>query len=470
MTPENARILAKNALAAKDLWTFCRLMYPQFFLPEREYLREMCEKIQNFAENSPKQFLIVNAPPRHGKSLTAQALTAWLFGQNPKYKVMTGSYNERLSGIFARTVRNLIQTEKIGENVVYADIFPGTKVKYGEASAAMWSLEGSNQVSYLATSPNATATGFGADFLVIDDIIKSAEEAYNQNVLENHWSWFVNTMLSRLEGKRKVIVIMTRWAENDLAGKIAAAFADETEIITYRAKNGEKMLDETILSAEDYELLTQEMNLDIVEANYNQKPIDVGGRLYAEFKTWENFPIGEIKNYTDTADTGTDFLCSVNYVEFEKEAYILDLVFSDKPQEITENLVAELFAKDHVNFAEIESNNGGRGFARNISRILRENYSTNKTVISAVAQTKNKESRILTSSAWVQNHVYMPPNWRTRWPEFYKQIMNYQRKGKNAHDDAVDVLASIYEKVAGENRRICFLDEAPNNERKIFTY
>jgi conserved hypothetical protein len=207
------------------------------------------------------------------------------------------------------------------------------------------------------------------------------------------------------------------------------------------------------LSEKDMNLIKREMNVDIFEANYNQTPIDIKGRLYSDFKEWEKLPSGKVINFTDTADTGSDFLCSINGIVFEKEFYISDLVFSDEAMEVTEPKVAELLFSGAVNISRIESNNGGRGFARNVQRLMNERYSSNRTQIESVPQTHNKESRILASSAWVQNHVYMPPNWRTRFPEFYKQVMSYQRKGKNAHDDALDVLASIYEFVCGDDRR-----------------
>ena len=365
---------------------------------------------------------------------------------------MTASYNERLASIFSRNVRNMIQTEKVGGRIVYSDIFPETQVKYGEAQAQMWTIDGQSQVSYLATSPNATATGFGCNFLICDDLIKSAEEAYNETMLEDTWSWFVNTMLSRLEGERKVIIIMTRWAEGDLAGRILSAFGDDCEQITYKVQDDDgKLLCESILNAQDIAFLKQEMNVDIFEANYNQKPLNIKGRLYSEFKTWEERPKDVIvRNYTDTADTGSDFLCSINYFVKDNEAYITDLVFTDEPMEVTEGAVAELLFSGDVTNAVIESNNGGRGFARNVERILKEKHETNRTIIASHTQTHNKESRILASSSWVQNHVYMPLNWRTKYPEFYRQVMSYQRKGKNAHDDSVDVLAAIYESITAQ--------------------
>lgn len=451
---EVIKLGAKLELARRHLYDFCQVLFPSFYKDERTYLKEFCESVENFINDKDKRFLIINMPPRHGKSLTDQCLTSWLLGRDPTCRVMTASYNEDVASVFSKNVRNTIQTEKIGERVVFSDMFPKTKVKYGDASAKKWTIDGQSQISYLATSPNGTATGFGCDYLICDDLIKSAEEAYNETALDNTYQWFVNTMLSRLEGQKKCIIVMTRWSSRDLAGRIMDAFPDECEIIKYRVQDeNSKMLCEDILSEKDMNLIKREMNVDIFEANYNQTPIDVKGRLYSEFKEWEKLPSGKIMNFTDTADTGSDFLCSINGVVFEKEFYVSDLVFSDEAMEVTEPKVAELLFSGGVNVSRIESNNGGRGFARNVQRIINERYGYNRTQIESVPQTHNKESRILASSAWVQNHVYMPPNWRTRFPEFYKQVMSYQRKGKNAHDDAVDVLASIYEFVCGDDRR-----------------
>lgn len=451
---EIIKLGAKLELARRHLYDFCQVLFPNFYKDERTYLKEFCESVENFINDKDKRFLIINMPPRHGKSLTDQCLTAWLLGRDPTCRVMTASYNEDVASVFSKNVRNTIQTEKIGERVVFSDMFPKTKVKYGDASAKKWTIDGQSQISYLATSPNGTATGFGCDYLICDDLIKSAEEAYNETALDNTYQWFVNTMLSRLEGQKKCIIIMTRWSSRDLAGRIMDAFPDECEIIKYHVQdeNG-KMLCEDILNQKDMELIKREMNVDIFEANYNQTPIDVKGRLYQEFKEWEKMPSGKVINFTDTADTGSDFLCSINGVVSEKEFYISDLVFTDESMEITEPKVTELLFSGAVNVSRIESNNGGRGFARNVQRLMNERYGSNRTQIESVPQTHNKESRILASSAWVQNHVYMPPNWRTRFPEFYKQVMSYQRKGKNAHDDALDVLASIYEFVCGDDRR-----------------
>lgn len=108
---------------------------------------------------------------------------------------MTGSYNETLSTTFSKGVRNTISEVKADKNkIVYSDIFPGVEIKRGDGAMNMWSLT-TGYNNYLATSPTGTATGFGASIMIIDDLIKSAMEANNANTLEQHWTWFTDTML-----------------------------------------------------------------------------------------------------------------------------------------------------------------------------------------------------------------------------------------------------------------------------------
>ena len=366
---------------------------------------------------------------------------------------MTGSYNETLSSTFAKQVRDMIATEQTQGVTVYRDIFPDTKIKYGEASMNKWALEGSQVANYLATSPTGTATGFGADLIVIDDLIKNSEEAYNSNVLEKHIDWFTNTMLSRTEKGFKLIIIMTRWASNDLAGFILSNY-DDVVHINYKAINDDGTpLDEGTLSLEDFEFKTKNMAKEIVYANYQQEPIDIKGRLYSEFKTYVDLPkekIVKIASYCDTADTGEDFLCNIIYADCKDSVYILDVIYTKEAMEITEPMVAEAYKKFNVNVADIESNNGGRAFARNIERITRDkgNY---KTVVKWFHQSENKIARILSNSAWVNNNIYMPVDWKNKWSEFAKDIISYQKEGKNKHDDGPDALTGVAEKIINRN-------------------
>lgn len=438
----------RKALSRRNFWDYCQLFHPDFYKKEKIYLKDLCDRLQNFIE-SDKKILVVNMPPRFGKSRTATLFVQWLLGRNNKLKIMTGSYNETLSSTFAKQVRDTIATEKSQGITVYQDVFPATKIKYGEASMNKWALEGSQVANYLATSPTGTATGFGADLIIIDDLIKNSEEAFNANTLQKHIDWFTNTMLSRTEKGFKLIIIMTRWATNDLAGFILQNYND-VEHISYKAINEDgTALDPDTLSLEDFEFKTKNMSKEIVYANYQQEPIDIQGRLYQNLKTYVEIPqekVRQRKAYCDTADTGADYLCNIIYDDCKDSAYIIDVIYTKEPMEITENLVAQAYSKYQVNVADIESNNGGRSFARNVERRTKElgNY---KTVVKWFHQSGNKQSRILANSSWVQNNIYFPIDWQNRWPEFAKDISSYQKEGKNAHDDGPDALTGVVEKM-----------------------
>lgn len=453
MDREVLKHYARIELSKREFWEYCKFTSPDFYTEDRTFLKDLSQKLQWFIEDAEEQFMVVNMPPRHGKSRTATKFVQWIFGKFGLHiKVMTGSYNETLSGTFAKQVRDIIAEKKTLGVTVYNDIFPDTRIKYGEAAAQKWTLEGSNQANYLATSPTGTATGFGCNIMIIDDLIKTAEEAYNANRLQQLNSWFTDTMLSRTENNFKIIIIMTRWNSNDLAGYVLDNYENVVHVSYKAVQDDGTMLCEDILSKKDFKLKTKNMNKDILEANYQQTPIDIKGRLYSKFKTYTDIPKDDsgnslfkyILNYTDTADEGSDFLSSICYGMYEGAYYLLDVYYTKDAMEITEPETAKMLTRNNVGCAIIESNNGGRGFARNVERECRE-LGNRHTNIKWFHQSKNKIARILSNSTSVMNNVYFPVNWEDRWPEFARDIKKYQKEGKNEHDDGPDSLTGVYE-------------------------
>lgn len=457
---EELQFQARMELARRDFWTFCKEKAPDFYKESRPYLKNICHELQAFYEDPDARVMILNEPPRHGKSRTAGLFAQWVFGRNPKEKIITGSYNEQLSTTFSRTVRNDIMERKASKDkIVYSDIFPNTAIKRGNSAANLWSLEGQH-ISYLATSPGGTVTGFGATLMILDDIVKNAEEAMNETVLESHWTWFTNTMLSRLESGGKLIIIATRWNTKDLSGRAIDHYKSiniPIKLITEKALQDDgTMLCDEVLDRAAYDLIVKTMGREIVEANYNQNPIDLVGRLYnLGFQTYKQLPIDdkgesvveEVCAYIDTADQGDDYLCCIIYALYRQQAYVLDVYFTKEGMEVTEPEVAKRLYEHKVNKAYIESNSGGRGFGRSVERILREKYHWYKTYIDLFTQTRNKKARILSSATWCQNNVKFPIGWEVNFSEFYGDVMGYQKEGKMAHDDAEDCLAGIYDKV-----------------------
>lgn len=440
-------------LARLNFWVFCKLMDPLFFKEERKYQKRLAYKLQEFYENKNKKFLLINMPPRFGKSYMMQMFQLWILGINRKEKLMTASYNETLAINFSKQVRNKIDEIKVDKDViVYHDIFPDSKVKHGNAAAKLWSLE-KQFASYLSTSPSGTATGFGCTLLVIDDLIKNSYEAHNARILEEHWAWFTGTMRSRVEKGGKIVIIATRWCNDDLSGHILQEY-DDVEVITEAALKDEKtheMLCEEILSYDDYmSILEGAADKNIIIANYQQITFDEVDRVYTAFKEYEEKEkdgLYEIYSYCDTADQGADFLCNIIFAvdRVKKRLLILDIYYTQEPMEVTEKETANRLNKHNVINAVIESNNGGRGFARSVERILREELKSYKTTIQTFTQTKNKLARITTNASAVMQFVYFPANWNILFPQFYRDIFKIQRSGKALHDDSADALTGIVE-------------------------
>lgn len=439
-----------------SFWAYCKLMAPDFYTEDRAFLKNVCDTLQSFYESEDK-ILVMCMPPRHGKSRTASLFTEWVFGHDPGAHVITASYNEELSSTFAKTVRNAIQEIKATPEVpVYSDVFPDTKIKPGSGSMKLWGIEGGRgEHSYLATSPGGTVTGFGANLLIIDDLVKNAEEAYNERRLGQLWDYFANTLMSRREQGFKIVVIMTRWATGDLAGRALDHFERigvPVRQVLYRAKQDDgSMLCPDILNADDYAILLSTQDKSIVMANYQQEPIDIRGRLYSGFRTYSEVPaLSRVLAYCDTADQGTDYLCSIVFgqlAESPQDVAILSVIYTEAPMETTEPMVAHQYAQEYgglpVSAAQIESNNGGRGFARAVAEILRRERST--ATVGWFTQTANKRARILTAAPWLCAHVLMPEHWADLWPEWWHHIATFTADGHAEHDDAEDALSGVCE-------------------------
>jgi len=445
-------------LARRSLWWFCTVMAPDFYTEDKAYLRDLCDQLQEFW-SSDERVMVVNMPPRHGKSRTASLFVEWILGRDPTQKVITVSYNEELSTTFAKTVRNAISEVSGDGSTVYHDIFPGTEIAQGDASMKLWGTVGGGR--YLATSPTGTVTGMGANLIVCDDMVKNAMEAYNERILDQKWSYFTDTLLSRREPGQKVIFIMTRWATQDPCGRAISHFTEigyPPRLITYKARQDDgTMLCDAILNAEDYEITLKTMAPGIVRANYQQEPVDVQNRLYTSFRTYSELPgLSKVMAYVDTADEGSDYLCSIVFGQVAadpRDVVILDVIYTQAPMEQTEPMVAQQLCAEYplrVASAHIESNNGGRGFARAVQELVRRYGGS--VVVGWFTQHQNKKARILTAAPWLMQHCLFPEHWADKWPEFWKSIVTFTADGKAEHDDAEDALTGVCEIMTAPKR------------------
>ena len=483
---EREKLLRKGR---KNFFNFCQILAPQFYKHTRWHLWLLCNTLQALYERhlTKKYFyalctmphipkwlaedvidwdrlrddhvytkIMINMSPRSGKSRSLTMFADWLLGKSKDNRIITVSYNTDLAANMSRYVRDGIMQQKVlPTDIVYNDIFPDTQIAKGNAGFMKWALEGSF-MNYLGTGMEGTLTGAGGNVLICDDLIKNANEAYNERVLDDIWNWYIGTFMSRAEhtGQGSIEIInFTRWSTHDLCGRILESPMSKDWInLIIPVEHNDEIYCEEILPRDEFERLQEGMDTNIFEANYYQKPLDVEGRLFSDLKTYDVLPEGTEKciAYCDTADEGSDYLACVVGVIKDGEGYVTDIYFTQDNMQITEPATADLLVRNKVNSAKIESNNGGKGFARNVERLIWEKYHTKQVNVEWFHQTENKMARILTGATFIQNHVYFPEKWDKKWPEFYKAVMGFSKEGKNKHDDGVEALVEWGKMITGD--------------------
>lgn len=443
-----------------------------------EHHVRICEKLNEVLEGKCKR-LIINISPRYGKTeLAVKNFIAMGLAINPRAKFIHLSYSGTLAIDNSVAIKDIVTSEE------YQRLFPETKVKFGSDTKSRWDTDAGGGV--YATSTLGQITGFGAGIMedetaeyefggaiVIDDPIKP-EDAFSEIEREKVNRRFETTIRNRLNSRNTpIIIIMQRLHEHDLCGYLQEIEPDEWEVLSLPAisyEDGEpKALWEFKHTLEELNKI-KEANSTVFETQYMQNPTPLEGLMYGEFKTYDTIPITKTKirkNYTDTADTGADFLCSINYIETEIGNFITDVLYTDKPMEYTEPMVAAMLHRDNINVSNIESNNGGRGFARQVesqTRIL----GNNTTKIEWFHQSANKQSRIFSRSSEVTNLTYFPSDWERRWSAFARHIKGFRKDGKDSHDDAEDCITGTIEMRGKHTNDMNYYKEEQQGKRIVF--
>ena len=162
--------------------------------------------------------LIVNMPPRHGKSeLCSFWFPLWYLNTFPDRRVMVGSFAATIGAEFSRRTRNAA-TEYSRNLRIRRTKDAGSKYAW-QTTAGGWMY---------GTGVGGIMTSRGADLMLVDDPIKDAKEAKSETIRQNVWDWYLSTCRSRLEPSGAIVVIQTRWHEDDLAGRLLQASRDGT--------------------------------------------------------------------------------------------------------------------------------------------------------------------------------------------------------------------------------------------------
>lgn len=232
----NAASEARREVARRELCRRRYLPFVQRFTPD--YMAgwvhvEICEKLEQFmrdveAKKSPR--LMIFMPPRHGKSqLTSKTFPAWVLGQHPTWEFMCCSYSGSLAQKFSRSTRSIMRDPK------YHSLFE-TRLSPDTQGQEQW--ETTEGGGLLAAGVGGPITGQGAHILMIDDPVKNREEAESALIREGSWDWYTSTAYTRLAPGGGILVIQTRWHDDDMSGRLIKEMengGDQWEIIEYPA-------------------------------------------------------------------------------------------------------------------------------------------------------------------------------------------------------------------------------------------
>jgi len=432
-----------------NFYFFCRYYDEKFFTERKPHLKIIANALQEVADGKVK-ILAISLPPRAGKSYIISLFSAWMLGKHNDGSVMRNSYAATLAEKFSRDIRDgIIPSDK------YQYVFGINISKYNSAIGS-WSLAGYTQPSYFCAGVGGSLTGFGCKTVaILDDSLKNIEEALSETTIVNVWSWYTSTHLSRLERDCPQIHIATRWTRNDIIGRLTDENSEEynpdIKIISIPAldEKGNSFCEE-IKTTEEYHEIRKVTDNFIWEAEYMQKPIESKGLLFP-IEGLKRFNMKEIETkisdgsigFTDTADKGSDFLCSIVGRKYGNYCYITDIVFTQDGVEITEPLVAEMLIDSKCEIMKIEANNGGESYARNVRNLIRNEKCTCQII--AEQQTANKETRILMGSGYVKEYFYFRTDYKagSDYDRYIRQLTSYIKLSKNKHDDAADATIGL---------------------------
>lgn len=407
--------------------------------------------------------LMIFMPPRHGKSASAtQKFPSWVLGKRPEWPIMVSSYSDELATDFGMLTRNIMQSDE------YSAMFD-TKLRTDAKAKGKWITEEGG--SYTAVGVGGALTGRGFKIGIIDDPFKNREEADSGVVRESRYNWYRSTFYTRQEGASMIVFILTRWHEDDLAGRVLrdAELAkkngdpyDDWQIISYKAlateddehrEAGQALWPDKF---DEEKLLTMKTAMGSYEfsALYQQNPIDEENRKFKQ--AWFRYRALE---HVDTATTynvmtidprgkddvkeGKDFVgITVNFIENARSDYPIWQFLSYREKLSATSLIDMMFTnwqRYHLRAIGIEDNQFTQGLLPLIREEMRKR-GIYMTILLLKTGGTQKELRIETLVPRYENGgiIHLTIDDENQCLELEEELKLFP---KSANDDASDSAA-----------------------------
>lgn len=431
-----ARKLIRQEASRRFFWNWC-LYYDYPFFSQRLFLKEIADAFQDVEEGRIKS-LSVSMPPRAGKSYITSLFCAWTLGKTPTESIMRNTCTATLYLKFSYDVRAIIKSDKYSEvfDVVLSD---------DKKNLQGWNTNSARMVSYFGAGVGGTIIGFGATKIAItDDLYRGLEDALSDTKNERVIQWKEATHDSRMESGCARIDIGTRWSISDVIGMSMERGDYDKSIVVSALTDDDKSFCESVMTTEEYLEKRDKTAKEIWLAEYQQQPVDIGGKLFGDIDviTEEEFKSlkGELSGclaYVDVADQGTDYLASIVVAVIGEKMYVVDYIYTRDNTDITIPLVASMLNKWNVSYCRVESNSMGAMFSRELQR-------QSKTKILQVVNATNKMTRIIMQSAYIiNNFVWIKYNKNPHSIQFLEAMYSFSKEGKNKNDDAPDCASGL---------------------------
>jgi len=433
--------------AFSSLGGYIGLQYPRYEFSAHH--RAIIEKLEAVERGEIKR-LMISMPPRHGKSmLVSEFFPAWFLGRNPDKSIITSSYAAELAEDFGRKVRNQCQSAE------WKATFPNASLDPSSQSSARFNLLQGG--SYYAVGVGGATTGRGAHVFLIDDPVKDREQADSETIRRKVKDWYRSVAYTRLMKGGAVIIVMTRWHEDDLAGWCMEeqghedwellslpAIAEDNDALG-RAK-GEALWPERF-DLPLLETIRQTVGPREWQALYQQRPAPDEGAYFKRewFATYDALPpylrYYGASDYAVTADGGDYTVHVLAGVDESENIYLVDLwrgqtdalEWIDAWASIVTMYKPQIWAEE------------GGVILRSLDPIIRKRcqeqkiYSTYRQQFASVA---DKPTRARSLQARMQmGKVFFPSPSRCPWVADLMAEMLTFPVGK--HDDQVDALSLL---------------------------
>lgn len=471
---------AERMLAAKrakdDLIEFTRLMMPSPNDPEdanqSRYIaalhhRKIAAALEE-VEAGRIERLIITVPPRHGKSqLSSKAFPAWFMGRDPFRQVIVASYSATMAEDFGKEVRAYMQTP------AYKQIFPVCELKKGGEASDRLQTEAGGIAAFVGAG--GALTGRGANLLLIDDPVKDRADADSETMRNNLWEWFTSVAMTRLmsdaqSAMGRVVIIMTRWHEDDLVGRLTdpsnkhygaeeaagwkllhlPAIATEDDDVMGR-QIGEALWPERISAA----FLNSQKRLSAKNfaALYQGSPSPEDGEFfkneyfveYGPTELPKNLRLYAASDHAVSTKQTADLTClMVAGLDDNDELWIMpDLRWSRMDAEQAVKAMLELMKKYKPMFWWAEKGH----ISMSIGPFLRQQMHAQRIfcAIDEKTPTKDKMTRAQSIQGMMAMRRVHFPRWASWWQEAKDQMMKFPSV---KHDDFVDTISWMGQGIA----------------------